>query len=217
MSKVYPVIHYYNKETTISEAAKAFECGADGVFLISHIGQNEKLIPLAIEIKEKFKMKVGINFLGDDVLSTAKIVEQNNLDMVWSDDCGVSSAGLNFNGFQLKEWSDANPNIEVFASVAFKYQIVDNNPPLAALNALNAGFIPTTSGSGTGSAPTLEKIRPMSKMTKGKIAVASGMTCENIHIFKTHLSDILVSTGISDDDYHFNVEKMKKFIQIAHS
>lgn len=64
MSKVYPVIHYYNKETTISEAAKAFECGADGVFLISHIGQNEKLIPLAIEIKEKFKMKVGINFLG---------------------------------------------------------------------------------------------------------------------------------------------------------
>lgn len=40
MSKVYPVIHYYNKETTISEAAKVFECGADGVFLISHIGQN---------------------------------------------------------------------------------------------------------------------------------------------------------------------------------
>lgn len=53
MSKVYPVIHYKDDETTISEAIKASDAGADGVFLISHIGHNERLIPLAVEIKKE--------------------------------------------------------------------------------------------------------------------------------------------------------------------
>lgn len=217
MSKVYPVIHYKDDDTTISEAVKASRAGADGVFLISHIGHNERLIPLAVKIKEKLKLEVGLNFLGESALYTAKIVRENNLDMIWADYCGVSSEGLEYEGHDLADWACLNEQIKVFASVAFKYQGFEPSPSLAASEALKAGFIPTTSGSGTGSAPSIDKIRDMSIAVQGTLAVASGMTCENVNEFKPYLSHILVATGISDDEYHFNIDKLRKFVTIAHS
>lgn len=213
MTNIYPVIHYKDDKTTIAEAILAKNAKADGIFLISHNGNNDRLIPLAIEIKKLLSFKVGLNLLGDETMITAQIVADSHLDMVWADYCGVSSIGLDNEGYQLKLWAANHPDIDVFASVAFKYQVTDPNPPLAALEAKNAGFIPTTSGSGTGSAPTVEKIQSMSEAVGGLLAVASGMTCENIHQFKPYLSDVLVSTGISKDDYHFDVEKMTKFIE----
>lgn len=217
MRKVYPVIHYKDSETTLSEAKKAKEAGADGVFLISHIGGNERLIPLAVKIKEVFQLEVGLNFLGEGALETAKVVKNNGLDMVWADYCGVSSDGLDYEGHDLADWACFNENIKIFASVAFKYQASELNPSLAAVEALRAGFIPTTSGSGTGTAPSVEKIHSMSVAVKGNLAIASGMSCENINDFKQYLSHILVATGVSDDEYHFNIEKLTKFIELAHS
>jgi predicted TIM-barrel enzyme len=212
--QIYPVIHYKDDETTIEEAEIAYNAGADGVFLISHLGSNELLIQLAVEIKKQFGFKVGLNFLGDDAIYTAKIVKQNNLDMVWSDYCGVSSLGLCFEGLTLQAWAKENKHIDVFASVAFKYQAEEPNPSLAAQLAQAAGFIPTTSGSGTGQAPTVEKIANMYEATGGLLAVASGMTPENIAQFKPYLSHVLVSTGISKDEYHFDESKIKLFINV---
>lgn len=213
--QIYPVIHYKDDETTINEAKIAHNAGADGVFLISHLGSNERLIPLAVEIKKLLGFKVGLNFLGDDAIYTAKVVKDNDLDMVWSDYCGVSSLGLSFEGFELQAWARQNKQIDVFASVAFKYQAEEPNPKLAAQLADSAGFIPTTSGSGTGQAPTVDKISSMYKATGGKLAVASGMTPDNISEFKPYLSHVLVSTGISKDEYHFDEEKINAFIQLA--
>lgn len=212
---VYPVIHHRDDATTLSEARIAYEAGADGVFLISHLGNNNDLIPLAVNIKKLFNFKVGLNFLGNDAMDTAKIVKANGLDMVWSDYCGLSSEGLSLEGYELHFWSQYNPTIEIFASVAFKYQAHEPNPPLAAELAKKNGFIPTTSGYGTGHAPTVEKIESMSKATDGLLAVASGMTPDNIEDFKDHISHVLVSTGISLDEYHFDKEKIVKFIQLA--
>lgn len=216
MRKVYPVIHFKDEETTILEAHKVKNAGADGIFLISHIGGNEKLIPLAIRIKEEFQIEVGLNFLGENALDTAKVVKENGLDMIWADYCGVSSDGLEYDGHDLADWACFNENIKIFASVAFKYQAHEANPSLAAVEAQKAGFIPTTSGSGTGSAPSVEKIHGMSVAVKGNLAIASGMTCENVNEFKTYLSHILVATGISDDEYHFNIEKLNEFVRLAH-
>jgi len=215
MPKIYPVIHYKDDITTLDEALLASEVGADGIFLISHIGHNECLIPLAVKIKQLHGFRVGLNFLGDDVLSTANIVKEHGLDMVWGDYCGVSSSGLNDKGRKLKVWADNNPNIDVFASVAFKYQDIETDPPLAARHALMAGFIPTTSGSGTGYAPSIEKISTMSACTDGILAVASGMNCENVQKFSPYLSSILVATGVSIDEYHFDYEKLYRFIRLS--
>lgn len=214
-AKVYPVIHYLNDQTTIDEAILAKSLGADGVFLISHIGSNDRLAPLGAKIKVHYpEFKVGLNLLGQSILEAANNVREYDLDMVWGDNCGVSSLGLDEQGIQLKEWKKSHSNIDMFASVAFKYQKTDFNPPLAAQEALNAGFIPTTSGAGTGKAPSLQKITSMSKAVNGQLAVASGMTCDNIQEFAPHLSHILVSTGVSKDDYHFDIDKLSRFIAL---
>jgi predicted TIM-barrel enzyme len=216
MLKVYPVIHYYDDSTTIEQALIAKEAGADGVFLISHIGLDERLIPLAVRIKEELKLKAGLNLLPFDSLHVANIVKANNLDMAWFDNCGVSSEGITHHGLDIKKFAEDNSSIEIFASIAFKYQKEEKNPVLAAKIAYESKFIPTTSGSGTGFAPEVDKIKSMFEAT-GLLAVASGMNNDNIDSFKNYLSYVLVSTGISKDDFHFDELKIKEFIKKAKS
>lgn len=215
MTKILPVIHHMNNELAFTQATIAKSFKADGVFLISHVGTNNELPNLAQQIQELLGLKVGLNLLGVDILEAAQIVEENKLDMLWGDNCGVSSLGLTTQGEELSLWKKRNPQIEVFASVAFKYQKVDTNPPLAAKEAQNSGFIPTTSGSGTGYAPSLEKIVAMSNVVDGQLAVASGMDCDNIHNFKNYLSHILVATGISKNENEFDIDKMSRFFEIV--
>lgn len=216
MTKIYPVIHYLDDDTMLAEANLAAAFQADGVFLISHIGHNERLARLGMKIKDKHpEMKVGLNLLGERVESAAEAVNTYCLDMVWADYAGVSGLGLDTEGRDLSAWAQNHSDIDVFASVAFKYQRRENNPVGAAQNALAAGFIPTTSGAGTGSAPSVEKIKSMSKGTQGVLAVASGMTPENVAEFAPFLSHILVATGVSKDDYHFDALKMQAFFDVV--
>lgn len=213
MTQVLPVIHHLDNETALAEAKLAYESGADGVFLISHIGTNSLLPELGKKIKSQYPgFKVGLNLLGEPIMHAAHIVKENNLDMVWGDSCGVSSLGLDNEGQQLSQWAKENSDIEVYAAVAFKYQRAEHNPKLAAQNAKQAGFIPTTSGSGTGHAPSVDKIKNMSDSL---LAVASGMDCDNIKEFAPYLSHILVATGVSLDDHHFDKEKLNKFVSIV--
>lgn len=216
MTQILPVIHHLHNSLAIAQAQVAYEAGADGIFLISHHGQSYLLPSLAEEIKAKYdNFKVGINLLGVEINEVARLAKEYNLDMIWGDACGVSSKGLDKEGELLSTFARDNKNIEVFASVSFKCQPTDINPPLAGLFAQNAGFIPTTSGSGTGSPPTVEKIQSMSLATGGLLGVASGMTCENVSNFSSYLSHILVATGVSIDDHHFDVELLNKFVQIV--
>ncbi len=217
MKVVYPVIHYKDYETTLKEAEIAYRMGADGIFLISHIGNDLDLVPLATMIKKNFNFKVGLNFLSHSVNFTANVVKENNLDMVWSDYCGFSSSEIEDNCKYLMTFAKENKNIEIFASVAFKYQKYEPDPSLAAFYAKSFGFIPTTSGLATGSAPEINKIEMMSKATDGLLAVASGMSVQNIELFKPYLSHVLVSTGVSSDEYHFDRDKLSLFINLFKS
>jgi predicted TIM-barrel enzyme len=213
ITKVFPVIHHLTDNLALEQAKIAYEAGADGVFLISHHGKDMVLPSLGEAIKNTYPtMKVGLNFLGHDIMTTADMAREYNLDMIWGDSVGVSSSGLTNEGKTLSQWAKENPQIEIFGAVAFKYQPTDKNPPLAASNAHNAGFIPTTSGSGTGQAPTVEKIASMADATDGVLAIASGMTLENVLDFTPYLSHILVATGVSIDDHHFDVELLNQFI-----
>jgi predicted TIM-barrel enzyme len=212
--KIYPVIHFIDRETAFDEVGKAVNAGADGVFLISHRGDDKELLSVACAIQIKFPtLPVGVNFLSTDGLESTIMARKFGLPMVWGDDLGVDSKGLTDNGLSIRAQKVSGADgIDVFASVAFKYRPHEPNPELAAKNALDAGFIPTTSGSGTGSAPELSKIIAMSEATGGVLAVASGMTPENISEFAPYLSHILVATGVAKDEHRMDVEKLKLLI-----
>lgn len=220
MTLVYPVIHYLDAQTTLDEAAIAFDCGADGIFLISHHGDDMDLLVLGKVIKARNGSKfVGINMLGLPFLRAHEYAQDMGLDGIWGDHVGVSSAGLNRVGYELKQrmLQQQDTQIQIFGSIAFKYQPIETRPVLAAQKAMDLGVIPTTSGSATGCAPTLEKISSMSAGVKGRLAVASGMTPENIAVFAPYLSHVLVSTGVSSDPYHFDPLRLSSFVQIAHA
>lgn len=223
MKLVLPVIHHIEKDTTWEQAEIAYKCGADGVFLISHYNEDIVLGPIAKEINSENwknhygdKFKIGLNLLHTQALDSFDTVVSYGLDALWLDNAGISSGGVSSLGNSLLQ-RNKNKSIEIFASVAFKYQAHEALPGVAAKIAQEHGFIPTTSGSGTGSAPSLEKIALMSKATNGQLGVASGMTVDNISEFIPYLSHILVATGVSIDEHRFNPKLLKEFVDICHS
>lgn len=213
--KIYPVIHYLNQKTAQEEAAKAVESGADGVFMISHRGNDVELLTVAASIQVDYpEFPVGINLLSTQPRHSAAFARKFGFPMLWCDDAGVNSVGLTELGVSISAQMEtgSNRHFDVFAGVAFKYRPFEPNPALAALKAAAAGFIPTTSGSGTGSAPELQKIMDMSAATNGLLAAASGMTPENIGMYAPYLSHVLVATGIAQDEHRMDVAKLKALI-----
>lgn len=219
MPKILPVIHHVNAETTLLEAQLARSAGADGVFLISHSGADIDLLELGAVIKGRNPgWFVGVNMLAHGCLEAHASALEFGLDAVWADRAGVTSEGLDPLGHAMQARINQRGTGEapvVFGSVAFKYMPHEPAPELAALNGLNAGMIPTTSGPATGKAPSIEKVALMSKATGGVLAVASGMSCENVAIFAPHVSHMLVSTLVSLDAHHFDVRLLERFCRLA--
>jgi predicted TIM-barrel enzyme len=106
--------------------------------------------------------------------------------------------------------SDIRPGHLFFAAVAFKGQAPDPFPADSAALAAYHGLIPTTSGTGTGVAPDVEKIRRIRARLQlsDRLAVASGITPENIGQFAPHLTHVLVATGISSSFHEFDAAKL---------
>ncbi len=214
--KIYPVIHFLNRPTAMAEAELALRAGANGVFLISHRGNDDELVRVAQNVRRVFpQLEVGINLLTRHAAEAAEVAGRWGLQNVWADSMGVSSSGLDQTGIELSAMAAASPNIGFFASVAFKYQPAEANPDQAARHALAAGFIPTTSGTATGSAPDLQKVIGMATATAGILGVASGLTPENLPQYHPYLSHALVATGIAKDEHRMDPEKLRFFIAAA--
>lgn len=215
---VYPVIHYLDRATAMAQVIVAREAGANGVFLISHHGNDTELSYVAREAKKAHPdFAIGINLLSRSPLDAVIHALAGDLDMVWADDMGVDSRGVSLEGTALAEFAARWQPLLLFASVAFKYRAPDPDPAQAAQNALNVGFIPTTSGSATGSAPDIAKIVAMSEAVNGKLAIASGMTPDNIATYAPYLSHVLVATGVASDEHRIDRVKLEQLVASAHA
>jgi uncharacterized protein len=219
MPKILPVVRLLDAEQARVQAELALDCGADGVFLISHRGEDKQVLQLAGQLRHRWTGRsssngqpawVGVNLLDTSPLAAHEFASQLHLDGLWLDAPGVNSHGPAKQALKLKDQMAIRPAMSVFGSVAFKYQPDESNRQAMAL-----GMIPTTSGSGTGIPPSVEKIRTMSGATGGTLAVASGMTPENVHIYAPMVSHILVSTGVSKDEHTFDAAKLTRFVRTA--
>lgn len=214
--KILPVIHWKDRATALEQAKVARDCGADGVMLISHYGDDRPLGELGRTIKGLWPdFKVGLNFLADGPLDAAMAVIANGLDYVWADNCGVSSKGAGAEASQLAAMVEVDESISVLCGVAFKCQADEPDPPKAALEALRAGFVPCTSGPRTGEPPAADKLKGMVERCGISVAVASGLTPEFIEELGPYLSHALVATGVSKDDWHFDAVRLTEFIARA--
>lgn len=208
---VFPVIHHLDADTTLSEIMVARACGADGAFLISHHSADRELLAVARRaIHENDDFPIGLNLLSVPCVQAVKMAMDVGSTLVWGDDMGVDSKGLTADGRELSALARANPLLTLFAGVAFKYRPHEDDPVGAAAHARAAGFVPTTSGDGTGHAPTVSKIKSMG--AGGALAIASGMTPDNVRQYAHDLTHILVATGVARTEYHIAPAKLIAFM-----
>ena len=101
-----------------------------------------------------------------------------------------------------------------FGGVAFKYQRRVNNLRSAARNARDYMDVVTTSGPRTGLAADIEKIRIMKKaLDDFPLAIASGITPENVTEYLPYSDCYLVSTGISRNFEEFDPNLVELLVQ----
>lgn len=224
--KVVPVIHHLDPVTTLDQARLAVRCGAFGVFLISHQGDNHELLRLVHPVRVALQALtphavgqpwVGVNLLGATPTDAYRMAAQNGAAAVWMDSAGVSSASADNHALGVSFSRRHGLPLEVFAGVAFKYRGLEPLPATAARNAAALGFVPTTSGSATGEAPSVEKVRLVSAGAGGPVAVASGLTADNLPWFHGLISHAIVSTGVSADFHRFDEAKLRRFVEVARS
>ncbi len=74
----------------------------------------------------------------------------------------------------------------------------------------------TTSGAGTGSAPSADKIETLVDAAPGiPIAIASGITPENVRQIAGRAHAVLVATGISHDFEHLDPNRVRALVAAA--
>ncbi|MBP6879546.1 MAG: hypothetical protein KBF62_02875 [Candidatus Pacebacteria bacterium] len=216
-----PVIHMDEKAIAFMNAKIAFDCGADAVWLIGHELPPEEFMKNALEIKRLMPDKwIGVNILKAKNAETIQLFD-NRMDGLWKDFGGIreeDDGTINVTDagtidFYIGEMNTFNLQTLYFGGVAFKYiKDVKTNFKEAAKRAVDFMDVITTTGEETGKPPSIEKIKAMKEGAGDHpLAIASGMTAENVKEFMPHVRCFLVATGISKDFYNLDPSETRAF------
>lgn len=199
-----PVVHCVSITQAKEQARIAIESGADGVFLINQGGLDARWTVIVAEWLARNGVPfVGVNLLGTPPSAIATWTEA--LAAVWSDNAGAFRETL-------------LPGRLFFGGVAFKYQPQPRDVGAAARDAALVGIdVVTTSGPGTGEPPTVEKVRTMRQaIGDHALAVASGITPENVEPFLPYVDAFLVATGIESSFGAFDAGRLRALADAIH-
>lgn len=219
-SRVFlPVIHVESAEQAARNVVRAREAGADGVFLIHHHEGYEELLPLAQAAAECYPdWFVGVNCLD---LRAHEVVGKlpPGIKGIWSDNAGVRVEGgetmpqLFAEECRKHGWEGLH-----FGGVAFKYQHQAGTPGQQARAAVGKMDVICTSGSGTGHAMNAEKAREMREAVGNfPLAVASGVSIDNVHELLPYIDAYLVASSIGDSFHELNPKRTRTLAEIIHA
>ena len=217
---VLPVIHATSTIQALRNAEIAQRAGCDGIFLTNHSISHAELMEIhRVVTKATSPWWVGINSLGRrPVRLFAELSE--------------SVAGVWIDNAEIDERSDCHDEADridaaraesrwnglYFGGVAFKYQREVVDLARACQIATNYMDVVTTSGVGTGSAASLTKIAAMKEaLGEFPLAIASGITPENVTDYMGVADAFLVATGISDRFTELNPMRVKQLVTAVRS
>ncbi len=215
---VLPVIHVESEGQAMENAFIAFEAGADGIFLINHDYDCGHLLKVFQAVRDKFPgWWVGLNCLDlypDEVFD----VIGNDVNGVWVDNAFVDETKevQGYPEYVKQKRLRARWLGLYFGGVAFKYQREVEDLEKAVEIAKNYVDVITTSGPGTGLAADVGKIKRMRKAAGNfPLAVASGITPENVADYLPYVDAFLVATGISKDFYNLEPVKVEALVRLV--
>lgn len=212
LPKFIVVVHATNESQAVAQSQLALECGAGGVFLISH--QKLKWSDLNDVYNQVRKLHpdswIGLNYLDLPVLPALTVMPET-IDGLWCDTIRLPSNIIH----DLPDMSPGGPAL--FAGAAFKYQDTGMPPGEDAVEIAQHCAVVTTSGPSTGNAPSMDKLHEMraamnKKKNAGtkKLAVASGVNMCNIRGILGIADCVMVNTSISLNHRHLDPEAVTK-------
>lgn len=211
------VIHAQTLEQIKENIRIAGRGGADGIFLINHGDvSEEELMAFQVLSKKQFPdMWIGVNYLGSPIFYAFQEAH-STADGLWVDDAYVEM-GIKREYSPVQYWKQmgalkfmSNGNRLYFGGFAFKYQEQPTDLALAAGYAKNYMDVVTTSGNATGEPPDIKKIETIREAIGSyPLAVASGMTPENVSAYRDLVDCFLVATGINKEGDFHNLDQKK--------
>ena len=204
---VLPVIHVEGLQQALRNVVVAVEAGAPGVFLIAHELDWAQLFAIYRRVRRDFPdLWVGLNLLlkakvSLRIMGTLGATELGDVAGLWVDNARIDEVHLA--GGQpeaLRALAERGSWAGLyFGGVAFKYQREVSLLEAAARAAEPYMDVVTTSGPGTGEEATVDKLRRMRAglSEEGILAVASGVTIDNVSGILPYVDCMLVATGIS--------------------
>jgi predicted TIM-barrel enzyme len=197
---VLPVIHVETETQALRNAKIAYDAGADGVFLINHSISWMELLLIHGKVADRFPgWWIGVNCLDIDPRQVFAHIPYR-VSGIWVDNAMIQEdrsdqpqAEAVIEAQSQTKWSGL-----YFGGVAFKYQRHVGNLVSAAKIARRYMDVVTTSGPSTGQAAEIQKISTMKEaLGEYPLAIASGITPNNVRDYLPFSDCYLVSTGIS--------------------
>jgi uncharacterized protein len=200
-----PVIHPVDWDTALESLRIAHDAGVKGVFLINQGLSSDEVLRLVLVARKRFPpLWIGVNLLG---CSPAEALRRGldgcdgRIDGIWSDNAAIDEhAATQPKAEELLDIRrDRGWTGLYFGGVAFKHQRAVAGADLARAAAVASRFMDVicTSGAGTGIAADVDKVIAIRDgAAKAAVALASGVTPENVASYLPYVDAFLVGTGI---------------------
>lgn len=214
-----PVIHVLDNRQAASNVALAIEAGCPGVFLINHDFSVDEFLPVIRHTREQFPdYWIGVNFLGVTGKKAFPVLaklgtEQIRVDGYWADDARIDETSTVDQQLEAEEIKNIKADCGwsglYFGGTAFKKQreVDPADYGKSATIATSYMDVVTTSGIATGRSADLTKMDTFrSACGDTPIALASGITPENVKEYLPFIDATLVATGINKKDDFYNID-----------
>jgi predicted TIM-barrel enzyme len=201
---VLPVVHPVSAADAMASVAVAHAAGVKGVFTINQGMSSAEVLQLVLEIRRKYpSLWVGVNLLGHspaEMLADGLAACDGRIDGLWSDNAHIDERAVEQPRAAefvttRRDWRGL-----YFGGVAFKYQRDVPAAELGRATKLASTYMDVvcTSGPGTGYAADPAKVVAMRAGVGPEVAIAlaSGVTAENVHEYLPYVDAYLVGTGI---------------------
>ena len=219
-----PVVHPIGRQEALASIRIAHDLGVPGVFLIDQGMTEREVLKLMREVRDLYPtLWIGLNLLTRtpaDALAIA-LDACGALDGIWSDNAGIdehSAVHPRAEAFVAARYAASWQGL-YFGGVAFKYQrdvAADNLGRAAAASAPYMDVI-CTSGPGTGFAADIEKVRALrAGLGDHAMALASGVTSENVRSYLPYVQAFLVGTGIEQQLGVLDPAKIEALMRAMH-
>jgi hypothetical protein len=214
--RVFIVIHAEDAGQAERNADIAHAAGADGVFVINHAISGEALRPIADHLRTRWPdWFIGANCL-DRAPAQGFELLGGGVDALWSDNAAIDERCTDQPAAAaiLAAQRQHAPTALHFGGVAFKYQRQPDDLAAACAAAVPYVDIVTTSGPGTGLAADVVRIRAMrAALGAAPLAIASGITPENVGDYLPYTDAFLVATGVSISFTELDAARVQRLVQ----